>query len=80
MGIVRPMIECPPKGGNSKLPSLVRVMNDSLRRPAAPGCHIDGFDDELTAQVIGHRLADDELTVDIENRRQRVAEKPRAGQ
>src|SRR3954451_18379479 len=58
-----------PEGQTGVLASLVRVMNDTLRWSASPDGHVDGFDDQLTAEMIGHRPADDAPTVDVEHHR-----------
>src|SRR5436190_1140866 len=41
-------------------------MNHALHWPTSPDGHVDSFDDQFAAEVIGHRPADDAPTVDIE--------------
>ena len=67
----------PSEGQAGVLASLVRVMDDALRWPASPDRHVDGFDDQLAAEMIGHRPADDAPAVDVEHHRQ--IEEPRPG-
>jgi hypothetical protein len=46
------------------------------RWPAPPDRHVDGFDDQLAAEVIGHRPADNAPTVDVKHDRQGEEARP----
>ena len=44
--------------------------------PTSPDRHVDGFDDQLAAEMIRHRPADDTPAVDIEYDGQREEARP----
>jgi hypothetical protein len=43
------------------------MMDDALRWPPTPDRHIQRFDDQFAAQMIGHRPADDAPAVGVEH-------------
>ncbi len=45
--------QSPSEGKARVLTSLVGVMDEARRWPASPDRHVDGFDDQLAAEVIG---------------------------
>src|SRR3954447_7592791 len=71
-GIAQPS----PEGQTGVLASLVRGMNDTLRWSPSPDRHVDGFDDQFTTKMIGHRPADDAPAMDVKHHRQREEARP----
>jgi hypothetical protein len=45
-------------------------MDGALRWSPSPDGHVDGFDDQLTAEMIRHRPADNAPAVDVKHDRQ----------
>src|SRR5688500_1792666 len=56
-----------PEGQTGVLAPLVRVMDGAPRWPAPPDRHVDGFDDQLAAEVVGHRPADNAPAADVKH-------------
>ena len=65
-----------PEGEARVLAPLVRVVDDP-GGPASPERHFDRFDDQLGAEMLGHRPADDAPTVGIEHHREIEEARPR---
>src|SRR5215212_2442456 len=51
-------------------------MDDALHWSPSPDRHIDGFDDQLTAEMIRHRPTDNTAAVDVKHDRQGAEARP----